>query len=184
MSQAIGMLELSSIGVGFEAQDAMLKASSVKLLIARTICSGKYAVVVGGEVSDVQSSLDAGIALCKDALIDKLLIPNVHPSVFPAISNCVELKASDCGAMGIVETFTVSCILEAADAAAKAADVTLFRVHVAMAIGGKGFLQITGDVSSVRAAVAEAAQVAIERGVLVSKVVIPNPREELFYETI
>lgn len=184
MSQAIGMLELSSIGVGFEAQDAMLKASSAQLLIARTICSGKYAVVVGGEVSDVQSSLDAGIALCKDALIDKLLVPNVHPNVFPAISSSVELKAEDCGAMGIVETFTVSCILEAADAAAKAADVTLFRVHVAMAIGGKGFLQVTGDVSSVRAAVAEAAQVAIERGVLVSKVVIPNPRKELFYETI
>ncbi len=184
MSKAIGMLELSSIGVGFEAQDAMLKASSAQLLIARTICSGKYAVVVGGEVSDVQSSLDAGIALSKDALIDKLLVPNVHPNVFPAISNSVELRQSDFGAMGIVETFTVSTIIEAADAAAKAADVTLFRIHVAMAIGGKGFLQITGDVSSVRAAVAEAAQIAIESGVLVSQVVIPNPREELFHETI
>lgn len=184
MPQAIGMLELSSIGVGFEAQDAMLKASSAQLLIARTICSGKYAVVVGGEVSDVQSSLDAGIALCKDALIDKLLIPNVHPSVFPAVSNSVELSADECGAMGILETFTVSCILEAADQAAKAANVTLFRVHVAMAIGGKGFLQITGDVSSVRTAINAAAQVAIERGVLVSKIVIPNPRKELFYETI
>lgn len=184
MSQAIGMLELSSIGIGFEAQDAMLKASSAQLLIARTICSGKYAVVVGGDVSDVKSSLDAGIALCKDALIDKLLIPNVHPSVFPAVSGSFDLSADECGAMGILETFTVSCILEAADAAAKAANITLFRVHVAMAIGGKGFLQITGDVSSVRTAIQEAAQVAIERGVLVSKVVIPNPCPELFHETI
>lgn len=184
MSKAIGMLELSSIGIGFEAQDAMLKASSAQLLLARTICSGKYAVIIGGDVSDVQSSVDAGLSLSKDALIDKLIIPNVHPNVFPALSSSVELSSKDCGAMGIVETFTVSSILEAADAAAKSANVILFRIHIAMAIGGKGFLQLTGDVSSVRSAVSEAAQVAIERGVLVSQVVIPNPSKELFIETI
>ncbi|MGC9329097.1 MAG: BMC domain-containing protein, partial [Candidatus Hinthialibacter sp.] len=61
MSQAIGMIELSSIGIGHEVEDAMLKASSVDLLVARTICSGKYVVIVGGEVADVQSSVDAGL---------------------------------------------------------------------------------------------------------------------------
>lgn len=184
MSQAIGMLELSSIAIGHQALDEMLDASSAKLLIARTICSGKYAAVIGGDVSDVQSSLEAGAAVSHDALIDKLIIPNVHPSVFPALSSSVELSTSDYNAMGIIETFTVSAILECADAAAKAADVKLFRIHIAMAIGGKGFLQLTGDVSSVRSAVSAGVQPAIERGVLVSQVVIPNPNHELFLETI
>ncbi|MBN2326613.1 MAG: BMC domain-containing protein [Candidatus Omnitrophica bacterium] len=184
MSQAIGMIELSSIGIGHEVEDSMLKASSVDLLVARTICSGKYVVIVGGEVADVQSSVDAGLQICEEAIIDHMVIPNVHESVFPALSHTAPISPQKIGALGIVETFTVASILEAADAAAKAADVTLFRIHVAMAVGGKGFLQATGDVSAVKAAVEAASDVAKSRGVLVSRVVIPAPRAELFSEYI
>jgi len=184
MSQAIGMIELSSIGIGYQVEDAMLKASSVNLLIARTVCSGKYAVIVGGEVADVQSSVDAGLNICSDAVIDSLVIPSVHDSVFPALSQTIPLSPEKTGALGIVETFTVASILEAGDAAAKAADITLFRIHVAMAIGGKGFMLVTGDVSAVKASVDAAAFVAIQRGVLVSQVVIPAPSPELLSEYI
>ena len=38
----------------------------------------------------------------------------------------------------MVETFSGTSVLAAADAAAKAARVNLFRIHVAMALGGKG----------------------------------------------
>jgi len=36
---AIGAIELSSIGIGYQIEDDMLKAATVNLLIARTICS-------------------------------------------------------------------------------------------------------------------------------------------------
>ena len=48
---AIGLIETSSIARGYEIQDAMLKAADVTLMVARTICSGKYMIVVAGEVS-------------------------------------------------------------------------------------------------------------------------------------
>jgi len=89
MSKAIGMIELSSIALGYEIQDAMLKAANCQLLLARTICSGKYMVVVGGEVADVQSSVEAGMSAAREALIDHLVIPNVHESLFPALSSSV-----------------------------------------------------------------------------------------------
>jgi len=184
MAKAIGMIELSSIALGYEIQDAMLKAANCQLLLARTICSGKYMVVVGGEVADVQSSVEAGMNAAREALIDHLVIPNVHESLFPALSSSIMLEPGAIGALGIVETFTVASAIEAADAAAKAANVTLFRIHSAMAIGGKGFLLVTGEVAAVQSAVDAAAAVAIERGVLVAKVVIPGPRRELFSEFI
>jgi microcompartment protein CcmL/EutN len=53
-----------------------------------------------------------------------------------------------------------------------------------MAIGGKGFLLVTGEVAAVQSAVDAAAAVAMDRGVLVAKVVIPGPRRELFSEFI
>jgi microcompartment protein CcmL/EutN len=53
-----------------------------------------------------------------------------------------------------------------------------------MAIGGKGFLLMTGDVASVKAGVEAAAQVAGSEGMLVSKVVIPSPPPRLFHESL
>jgi microcompartment protein CcmL/EutN len=180
----IGLLEVSSIGRGFAAEDAMLKAAEVELLLARTICSGKYLVVIAGDVASVQASMEAGEDAVHDGLIESRIIPRLHPSVFPAISQSVEIDPESAEALGIVETFSAAAIVEAADAAAKAASVTLFRIHLAMALGGKGFLLMTGDVGSVKAGVEAGARVAGSEGMLVSKVVIPSPPARLFQESL
>ncbi len=182
MPEAVGMVELSSIGMGYEAEDAMLKEAGVTLVVARTICSGKYIVVVRGDVSAIEASVDAGLHACPETVIDSLVIPSVHPQVFPAISGTVELRPDGARALGVVETFSASSAIEAGDAAVKEGDVDLFRIHLAMAIGGKGFLLVTGDVDAVRTAVNAGAEMGSSRGLLVSKVVIPNPRPELFKE--
>lgn len=180
--RSIGALEFSSIGVGYQAEDEMLKAASVDLLIARTICSGKYLVIVGGAVSAVEASLRAGLTKADEAVIDQMLLPNVDESLFPALGQSVVLRPEDVGALGIVESFSGTSVLAAADAAAKAARVTVFRIHVAMALGGKGLLLMTGGVSDVRAGVQAAAAQVRRRGLLVSEVVIPRPSHELFAE--
>lgn len=180
----IGLVEVTSIGIGYRAQDAMLKAASVELLLARTICSGKYLIAVSGDVASVESSVEAGAAAAEGALIERRVISRLHPSVLSAISMAVELPAEQFEALGIIETFSASTIIEVADAAAKAANIKLFRIHLAMAIGGKGFVLLTGDIPSVEAAVAAAAPVAGAEGMLVSSVVIPAPRRELFREYI
>ena len=182
--EALGMLELSSIAVAFQVEDAMLKASEVQLLVARTICSGKYIVMVGGAVAAVESSVREGKRVSREALIDELVIPNIDDRVFPAISGSVSLEEQDKDALGILEAFSVTSIIEGADAAVKAARVKLFRIHVAMAIGGKGFLMLTGPVDEVAAAVEAGAREIAKRGLLVSKVVIPRPEARLYRETL
>ena len=126
-AKSIGAIELSSVGIGYQVEDEMLKAASVDLLIARTICSGKYLIVVGGSVSDVQAAVQAGLEIADEAIIDHLVIPNVEASVFPALGQSVSLGADHAGALGVVETVSGVSVLAAADAAAKAARVTLFR---------------------------------------------------------
>jgi microcompartment protein CcmL/EutN len=178
--KSIGAIELSSIGIGYQIEDEMLKAASVELLIARTICSGKYLIILGGSVSDVESAIRAGLGAASDSIIDHLIIPNVHPSVFPALGQSVALGPEEFGALGVVETFSGTSVIAAADAAAKAARITLFRIHVAMALGGKGLCLMTGTVADVRAGVQVAAEEARRRGLLVSEIVIPRPSRELF----
>lgn len=180
----IGAMELSSIAVGYKVQDEMLKAADVELLIARTICSGKYLIVVSGPVSDVESAISAGARTGEEAVIDQLIIPSVSESVFAALGQSVVLSADVIDALGVVETFGGVSIIAAADAAAKAARITLFRIHVAMALGGKGFCLMTGQIADVEAGVRAAAAEAKKRGLLVTEVVIPRPCKEMFEEYI
>src|SRR3974377_933664 len=97
--RSIGALEFSCIGLGIEAQDELLKAASVELLIARTICSGKYLVVVGGSVSDVQAAVRAGLQKAEESVIDHMIIANAHDSLFPALGQSVVLEPEDAGAL-------------------------------------------------------------------------------------
>jgi microcompartment protein CcmL/EutN len=182
--KSIGLIELSSVATGYLVEDVMLKAGSVQLLLARTICSGKFLIVVSGDVTSVQAALHAGAAAAGASLIERRQIARVSPSVLAAISQAVEVDAKQLRSIGVIETFSAASIIEAADTAVKAANVTLLRVHLAMALGGKGFALMAGDVSSVQAAVAAASKVAADDGMLVGRSVIPAPSPELFRDYI
>jgi microcompartment protein CcmL/EutN len=182
LKNAIGLIELSSIAAGYQVADAMLKTADVEILLSRSICSGKYMVLIGGDVAAVAASVQAGGVTGRGSIIDAFIIPNVHASVFPAIagSNKIDLLQ----ALGIIESFSVASLIEAADAAVKAANIELIEVRLAMALGGKAFVTLTGDVAAVRAAVDAGAAVVSAKGMLVNKVVIPQPRKELLSEIV
>jgi microcompartment protein CcmL/EutN len=179
---SIGLIELGSIAAGFQAADAMLKAAGVELVLARTICSGKYMVLVRGDVAAVGAAVDAGLVAGDFAVIDSFVIPNLHESIFPAIAGTAKVEALE--ALGILEAFSVASLIEGADAAVKAANVQLIELRLAMALGGKAFASMTGSVAAVRAAVDAGAQAIAKKGLLVNKVVIPQPRGELLDEMI
>ena len=179
---SIGLIELTSIAAGFQVCDAMLKTADVDLVLSRSICSGKYMVMIRGDVAAVQASVAAGLSCGNFSVIDSFVIPNLHESVFPAISGANKVETLE--ALGIVESFSVASLIEGADAAVKTANVELIEIRLAMALGGKAFATMTGDVAAVQSAVDAAASVVGQRGMLVNKVVIPHPRPELLNEMI
>jgi microcompartment protein CcmL/EutN len=182
MRNSLGLIELTSIAAGYLACDAMLKAADVELVLARSICSGKYMVMVRGDVAAVEAAVSAGISQGNFAIIDSFVIPNLHETIFPAISGSNKVEALE--ALGIVESFSVASLIEGADAAVKTANVTLIEIRLAMALGGKAFVTLTGDVAAVQSAVASAAAAVGAKGMLVNKVVIAHPRPELLNEMI
>ncbi len=116
----------------------------------------------------------------------------VHVAVLPALSQAVEwtvplgtgAAAAAPKAVGVVETFSGVSVLLAADVAAKTGQVTLLRIHLAMALGGKGYVLMAGSVSDVQMAVHAAAEVVRRKGLLVAAVSIPGPSRELLAEYI
>ena len=182
MNNSIGGVELSSIAKGFEAADAMLKTSDITLLLSRSVCPGKYIILISGEVGAVNAAVEAGANKAAHALVDNFVIPNIHPEVFPAIEGNAVVEELE--ALGVIESFSVSALIEAADAAVKAGSVKLIEIRLAMALGGKAFAIMTGSVAATETAVAAGAAVVAKKGLLVEKVVIPQPRKEILREMI
>ena len=175
---ALALIELSSIARGMHATDAMLKAADVKLVMSRTICSGKFMVLVAGEQAEVEESLAAGLEVSAECTVDSIRIDNVHPEVYPALSSTGIVTKRE--ALGIIESFSVASLVEALDKVAKEAQVELVSCRLAMALGGKAYLVFTGNVEAGRMSMDAGAALIEERGLLVNKVLIPDPRPELF----
>jgi microcompartment protein CcmL/EutN len=179
---SIGLIELSSIASGFAVTDAMLKASDVELVVARSICSGKYMVMVRGDTAAVESAVEAGTQTGAFSIVDSFVIPNVHEDLFAALS--ATNAAGPMESLGVLEAFSVASLIEGADAMAKAANVRLIEVRLAMALGGKAFATVTGSVAAVTSAVEAGARAVCRKGLLVNKVVIASPKPELMREMI
>ncbi|MGA2512002.1 MAG: BMC domain-containing protein [Candidatus Limnocylindrales bacterium] len=151
LEPAVALLELESIAAGIEAGDAMAKRAPIEVLRAGTVHPGKYLVLVGGSVGDVEEALAAGREAGGACVIGDLFLPNVHPDVVAAIRGRRGEPAGE--AIGIIETRTVAAIIEAADAGLKGARVRLIELRLADDLGGKGYLLFDGSVSDVEAAV-------------------------------
>jgi len=175
--ESIGFLELNSIAKGVEAADAILKAAQTRLIFARAGCPGKYYILFSGEVAAVQSSLDAGAAVAGSHRVDSCVIPRVHPQVIEAIN--LSSLPETMRAVGVMEFFSVTAAIYAADAAVKAADVALVDVRLGTGIGGKSFVTLTGEVAAVTESVKCGVATPNAEGMVVSSVVIPNPHPEL-----
>jgi microcompartment protein CcmL/EutN len=180
--KSIGLIELTSVAAGFQVADTMLKAGNVRLLLSRSICSGKYMVLVGGDAAAVTAAVGAGADSAAGCLIDRFVIPNVHPDVFVALGRTQPVQPN--GALGVLESFNVATLIEAADIAAKSASITLLELRLAMALGGKAFCTLTGDVASVQAAVGAGRKHIADAGVLVNAVVISRPHPDVYRELI
>ncbi len=174
---ALGMIETNSIPIGINAGDAMLKAATVSLVAAQPICAGKYIVLVTGEVAAVKESVEAGKTVAGSLLVDSMVISHVHEQVPKAINACNEI--GQVSAVGVMEAFSLCTAVVVADAAVKAADVSLIDIRLGRGLGGKAFITLTGEVAAVRAAIAAGEKMPEAKGMLSQSVVIPSPHPEL-----
>ena len=177
MQDAVGFIEFNSVAAGIFTTDAMAKKSEIEVVDSRSVCPGKYIILITGLTGPVEESLAAGIEAGADAVTDHLFLPNVHPLVIPAILAAGPVGEID--ALGVIETFSIpSCIL-AADAAAKEAEIRLLEIRLANGLGGKSFVTLTGEIPDIEATM-EAGEGKVKAiGALVRTVTIPRPHPDL-----
>lgn len=177
MSKAIGMVEFTSIARGIYAADQMVKTSEVEIVTAGSVCPGKYIAIVQGDVAAVQDSVEVGERMADEFLVDSIIIPNVNPAVFPAITGAT--MPDSIQALGIMESFSLATMVIAADAILKSAELQPIEIRLGTGLGGKSFFTFTGDVAAVQTGIEAGKNIAEEKGLLVNAEVIPAPSKVL-----
>lgn len=173
----LGVLEFNSIAIGIKSLDEMIKAASINIIDAKTICPGKYIILISGDVASVELSINKGKEIGAGYIIDELFLPMIHQDVIPAIKG--KNKCDDWDAIGIIETESVISSIQAGDIAAKVSNVKIIEIRLAIGFGGKSYVKMLGDLNDVEIAVASGVVPAERKGLLCSNIIIPRPHEEL-----
>lgn len=179
---AFAALELTSIARGMTTLDVMVKKAPVCVLDAGVISPGKFLIVIHGDVASVEEAFLIGVEHGAAKVVDQLLLPHAHEGLLPAMTGKVILRPID--AFGIIETWSATCALRAADAAAKAADVQILELRFARHLGGKGYFTLSGAQEDVEAALEAGANLAREAGLLVARELIARPHEDFLAEVM
>ncbi len=173
----IGFIELVSIAKGIEVADAMIKAGNVELIFAKASCPGKYYIMISGNVDSVNASIQQGKAVGDSFIVDSLILSRINPEVIKAINMATMPK--NIKAIGVMEFYSVTAAVLAADMAVKSSQVDLIDVRLGTGIAGKSFVVLTGEVGAVNSAIDAGSSEGIKSGMLVNKIVIAKPRPEL-----
>ncbi|NLA58783.1 MAG: BMC domain-containing protein [Firmicutes bacterium] len=179
---ALGFLEIKGAADGAAAVDTAVKAALVEVLETKIVCSGKFTVLLAGQTAAVETAVAAAKKEVGPSIYDWCVIGRVHPSLYWALHGQFSAPregqgkavSRPRGAVGIVETLSMAAGLEAADAALKAARVTLLELRMGYALGGRSYFAFTGTTGDVKAALDRAVQVASERGGLGTSCLIPQ----------
>ncbi len=173
---ALALLEYNSIAAGIQCGDAMVKRSVLSIIHAGTVQPGRFLILIGGEVAEVEEALKAGLEVAPDTVRDHVFLPGVHQDVVRALSGGRKPVIQE--SLGILETSSVPSAILVADAGIKGAEVDLIEVRLADGLDGKGIVLFSGKVSNIEAAL-ELAGAKLKPGQLIRSVVIPQIHEDM-----
>lgn len=177
MNMSLGLIELRSIAIGIKAADEMLKSADVELVLATPICPGKYVILVTGNVGSVKNAVETGIKESGIFIVDSHIINNVNEKVIPALSGTSSVDKVK--SIGVIESLSALASIKAGDIAVKASNVELLEIRIARGLGGKGFVILSGELSSVNSAVKACINQLQEGGQIIGSSIIASPNKEL-----
>ncbi len=181
---ALGLVETLGMVPAIYGADAMLKAADVAMTAYENVGSTLVTIMVTGDVAAVKASVEAGAVAASS--IGKLTAKNVMPRPAKGVGDVVSVHAvSDDGekagarkALGMIETFGIVWLLEAADAMIKAAEVEL--IGYENVASGYVSVLVQGDVAACKSAVQAGVKAVEAMGTNVySSAVIPTPHPDL-----
>ncbi len=174
----LAVVEFKSIARGIFTTDAMLKAADVDLVLATSLCPGKYLTIVKGETSAIESSLKIADEIGGRHVFSSEAINAISIKVIDAING--KLQSSTDGAIAIIESMQMANLIHSADEVVDAVQIEFVDFRLSRGCGVNGFYIFSGELSSVKEGAKVASQYLMEMGALLAFRVISGPDNEVW----
>ena len=173
--EALALVEVDGVARGLRCVDALVKRAPVAVHEANLVEPGKFLILFSGGVAEVEESYAAVLEIGGDRILDRMLLPVVHPLLVRGLAGALDLDAPD--TVGVVEGKVVAGVLEACDRSLKDAAVLLAGVRTQGGLGGRAYYADHGLQHDVEAALEAGRQVLERRGTLygIERIAHPHP---------
>ena len=173
---ALALIELDSIALGYRVLDAMVKRSPIAVIEANLVEPGRYLILFAGGVAEVDEGYDEALFIGDSAVVDKLMLPFAHEALLPGLAGALNIDDPD--TIGVIESRTVASTLLACDRSLKDADVTLAGLRITPGLGGRGYFVVHGVQHDVEAAIEISREVLEPRAAVHRLELIPRPHPD------
>ncbi len=177
MIRSIGAIEFKSIAKGIEVSNEMVKKHIVEVLYLKSICPGKFLVIVSGDVADVNNCIDCGMSLSEGFVVDSFVINSVHNQIIDGLKHRYE-SHTNIKSVLLVETNRVCAGIKMLDKTLKSANVNLAMLQLSFTIAGKLVYMVSGDIGSLESAI-EQSEIIVDEKNIVYHCIIPSIDEEI-----
>jgi microcompartment protein CcmL/EutN len=96
-TDAIGVIETTTVAAAIHSADAGLKGAEVKLLEVRLAdgLGGKGIVLFSGLVADVEAAVEIGVGVLEtpELLVRQVVIPKLHPEIWENLSDATRFRS-------------------------------------------------------------------------------------------
>ncbi len=176
MAQAVGLLELAGIPLGYLIANEVSKNTVVDLYLADPVCPGSFLLIIAGDAANVAIAMEVAKRLGKDHILSQGMLASIDAAVLRALASPRGFSGDK--ALGIVETSGIAPGILAADGAVKTAQVELMELRIAGGMGGKALVCFAGEIDAVQMAL-DHIQELVEPSVLISSILLSLPHPEL-----
>lgn len=149
MNSSIGAIEFRSIAKGIEVSNELVKKSDVEICYLKSICPGKFLVIVSGDEAAVNEAIKFGVEQAVQYQVDSFILYRIHPQIIKALKHQYG-RPEHIGALGVMEVNKVCKGLVALDETLKSSPVHLVKLQIAFGIGGKCVYIVAGELSSIQ----------------------------------
>jgi microcompartment protein CcmL/EutN len=174
----LAIVEFKSTARGLYVTDAMLKEAEVDLVLATSLCPGKYLAIVEGETSAVESALRIADHIGGRHVYSSEVLNSINLKVIDAISGKLGDYSEE--AIAIIESMQIASIINSADEVADAVPVEFVDFRLARGCGVNSFYVFSGEYSAVEEGAVRAKEFLKIRGALLAYKVISGPDNEVF----
>ncbi len=183
---SLGVFEVGSIALGYQALAAVTKDAAIQVLEASTVAPNRFLILLHAPHENIKAAENELRHSCeaprKDGLVDHEVVASVHADLLPAFYSLSQQQLQD--ALVVVETDSVSGLVASAQTLLTSHSLTVIELKGTRGLQGKGIGFFTGPAAKVFPAaedIRHRLKAAIRQG-YVEVIANPSPSFRTFFQ--